>query len=216
MELKELIQLWQVTSSLHSFNPPVNQKDLQQAEAKLAFHLPPPLRELYLYSNGMSLFRGSLSIYPLLSTNGKDGLDSVTTQCREWFQIPPDVLVFGNNGSDEHYGFWTSRPPIVTFSCPIVEIGELYVDPACMAVVATDLLPFLFGETAFFSLVSELGGDVLDIIDLPEELRVDRSQVNNKHFAKIRKWADPMLPDPDPEPYTKGLNTNQIQKLFGF
>jgi hypothetical protein len=215
MEFGQLVRLWQATSNLHKFNPPASQDDLSKVETGLAFHLPQALRELYLFSNGMSLFEGCLRIYPLLSTGEKDGLESATSQCRKWFQIPAEIVVFGDNGSDEHYGFWKTKPANETFACPIIEIGELFHDPACMSFVATNLLTFLYGEMAVFSLLSEFDNEALYIIGLPEALRVPRSQVNNKHFASIRKWLDPMLPDHDPEPYTKGLNTAQIRKILG-
>ena len=98
---------------------------------------------------------------------------------------------------------------------PVIEVGELYHDPACMAIVATDLLPFLYGETAFFALSSKTVNDnVLEAIHLPESLRVNKEQSPNAQFARIREWIDPMLPDSDPEPYTKGLDINQVKTLF--
>jgi len=212
MELKELFQAWQLTSSLHSFNPPASEQSLLSVESELGFRIPQPLRELYLFSNGMHLFHGDLNLYPL--QNGNNTLSNASRQCSEWFKIPPDLLIFGDNGSDEHYGIWATKVNNEIFGFPIIEIGELYHDPACMVIVSTDLLPFLYGVTAFFTLLSDNNGEALDIIGFPINLRVDKNEVNDEYFARIRKWIDPMSPDLNPEPYTKGLNTYQVKSLF--
>jgi len=214
MSLQELVRAWQITASFHSFNPPATERDLEKVELELGFHLPVPLRELYLFSNGMHLLRGNLNIYPLLPENGKRALSNASIQCRELFQIPPEVLVFGDNGSDEHYGIWNTEIKSEIFKHPILEIGELFVDPDCMTVVATDLSPFLYGTTAFYILSSAGSNEALDVIGLPQEIRTGKDVSSNEHFSYIRKWIDPLLPDPDPEPYTKGLDTAQIKKLF--
>jgi hypothetical protein len=215
LELSKLFQFWQATSPHHRFSASANEEDMRRVEAAFGFRMAAPLRELYLFSNGLSLFRGDLKIYPLLSEANRHGMDTATTNCRGWFHIPSEVVVFGDNGSDEHYGFWTAQSSTDPFGCPIIEIGQLFIDPACMSLAATDLLPFLYGETVFSSLLSEIGDEALDILELPQELRVGRSVVDNKHFARIRRWADPGLPDPDPEPYTKGLDSLQIRSLLG-
>jgi hypothetical protein len=214
-ELRELVQAWQLTPGLHTFNPPASAQDLSRLEGELGFRLPPALRELYLFSNGMDLFRGNLRVYPLFAADGDPALNNATAQCRGWFQIPPEVLVFGDNGADEHYGVWTAEARNPAFGHPVIEIGELFTDPACMAVVATDLWPFLIGSSAFHSLLSEAGDEALDILGLPRELRLSRKQINNEHFSRLRKWIDPGLPDPDPEPYTKGLDARQVKALIG-
>jgi hypothetical protein len=214
MEFRRLVDLWRTTSNLHRFNSPASENDFQAVEAALDFQVPQALRDLYLYSNGMSLFQGDLRIYPLVSTDDNVGLERATAQCRKWFRIPSELVVFGDNGSDEHYGLWKTSPSAKSFACPIIELGELFHDPACMALVATDLLPFLYGETAFFALFSEFDNGLLDLIELPETLRVPKSQVNNDHFARIREWADPMLPDYNPEPYTKGLDSASIKSIL--
>ena len=45
--------------------------------------------------------------------------------------------------------------------------------------------------------------------DKPDDWRVDH------HFPQIRKWADPLLPDPYGDSYTQRYTVTDLKKLFG-
>jgi hypothetical protein len=56
--LEQLIEVWKVSSKHHFFNPGANELELYTAEMKFGYKLPPVLRKLYSFSNGLELLGG--------------------------------------------------------------------------------------------------------------------------------------------------------------
>ncbi len=82
-----------------------------------------------------------------------------------------------------------------------------------MAIAATDFVSFLLGWTAYYFLLLEVESINLDAIGLPQHLRHGR--MDDEHFAQLRNWADPNLPDLYPNPYKRGYEVKESRRLFG-
>ena len=79
-----------------------------------------------------------------------------------------------------------------------------------MAVVGTTTPRFLMGWTASYAQQDETSAErVLDILGVPAELRNE----DVDHEACLR-WADPDLPDPNPDPYERRLSVEDLYVLF--
>lgn len=214
MNLQKLIRAWQHSATLHRFLPPASEEELQHAETILNYRLPESLRELYLFSNGAELLQGNLQILPLEAEETSMGLTTATPQLREWhWQIPSEVLVFGDDGSDSLFGIWLPEARHPKFEHPVLEIGTIF-GPQCMAVVGTGFLPFLYGWTTFYLMLLEADSMALDAIELPASLRVRSDELDDEVFARLRKWADPDLPNYHPDPYRQGHDVEGLWTLF--
>jgi hypothetical protein len=214
MNLSKLIQAWEISNTTCSFEKPASDRDLLQAEESLGIRLPPTLRSLYQYSDGMYLLDGNLSIYPVLGSGDNLGLTNASSKLREWgWPIPDEVLVFGNNGSDELFGIWYPDTGSQIFRCPVLEIAEIFDGPN-MAVLATDLMPFLFGWSLYYLRILEADRITLDVLEIPDSMRFSADDLDEMHFIEFRRWADPTLPDPAPDAYTGGYDAEGLRKLF--
>ncbi len=212
--LADLIRVWILSRDHHTFMPPASEKALQRAEKELGRPIPRPLRELYRFSDGLDLFAGNLQIYPLREGEGQLGLVSASARLRAWgWPIPEEVWVFGDDGSDELLGIWLPETGREGFDHPVLLIGEIF-EPKCMAVAGTSLSAFLRGWTAFYLLAYEADPMALDLLGLPESLRYGANELDDEHFVEILRWADPGLPDPDPDPYRRGLDGEDLKRLF--
>jgi hypothetical protein len=213
MDINQLIKAWNLSSKLHTFHAPASEQELQMTEKELGCYLPSSLRELYLLSNGLNLLHGNLNIYPLREDNDF-ALTTASRKLKEYHpQLPSAVIVFGNDGSDELFGLWLPRTEGKVAKHPVLGIGEF--DPKNMAIMATDILPFLYGWTAYYLMLYKADNAVLDAIGLPQALRYKDYELDDETFAQLRKWADPMLPDPHPDPYRHSCNVEDLTRLFG-
>ncbi len=210
--MEEIISAWQASPG-HAFNPAADEQALTALEQHLQLRLPPEFRRLYQFSDGAYLLEGNLSYWPL---RGKDfSLWESTRFLRECHHvIPEEVLVFGDNGSESLFGLWLQPTGSPVFQSPIVEIGEIH-EPGCMAIAGTSLIPFLRGWTAHYLLLQEdVSADALDMLGLQEELRFPAEELDDEHFALLRRWADPDLPDPDVDPYESRFDADACRLLF--
>lgn len=212
MILMSLIQAWSLSPDLNSIPAHANEHDLRSAEKRIGHRLPPSLRELYGITNGPYLLSGNLRIFPMHPAETGLGLISASEQLREWkWPIPEEVLVFADDGSEGLFGIWLPETRSEGLGHPIVEIGSVF-EPECMAIAGTDLAPFLLGWTAYYSLLLEADHHVLDAIGVPPSLRDE--ELDDELFAQLRRWADPGLPDPYPDPYEKGHSAQQLTNLL--
>jgi hypothetical protein len=105
------------------------------------------------------------------------------------------LVVFGGDGSDGYYGLWLPEQSERQESAPVIELGEIFDDPAFMAVAGTGVVPFLAARTVYYLRLYEDLAEAatgLDILGAPEELRI-RDEVDDELFAAIYRWADPEL-----------------------
>jgi hypothetical protein len=212
MDINALIDSWKLTSDLNVFNPAASDEEIEEAERLLGIELPVSLKTIFGFSNGFELLEGNLQVVPLKSDDGFH-LAAFTPQLREWgTPVPQQVLAFGDNGSDSTFGVWL--PDNSMSSSPVIEIGAIHT-PNCMAIAGTSLFHFLLGWTAYYFMLLEVDSKALDIIQLPEELRFDAQELEEEHFAAIRKWADPQLPNFTPDPYVQKYDASDIKNILG-
>jgi SMI1/KNR4 family protein SUKH-1 len=201
--LNKLIEAWELSPSLHNMQPGASDDELDRAERTLGQRLSEALRQLYRYSNGLRLCRGSLTFYPL--SGDSLTLTSATTQLREWrWPIPEEVLVVGANGGGEPYGVWL---PPSRFPLPVVQVGAIF-KPDCLALVATGLVPFLLVQTAGYLLCAGDQPGALEVLGVPR--RIQSAQVGTDTMTELRRWADPKLPNPAADVYEDRLTVDDI------
>ena len=215
MDLQNLIRVWQEMDDGYSFAPAATESEIEQTEAALGLEMPAVLRQLYLFSNGLSVVEGDLQVDPLQDRGKIIGLETVRSLVQEGGGPPPprEILAFGGNGSDEQFGIWL--PPVQRsgFDHPIILIGEFDFD--MLAIAGTSLIPFLYGWTAYYALMYEVDAQVLDALGVPAALRVSERYLDDEAFARIREHYDPGLPDYDPHPYQRGSNVAELTAFFG-
>ena len=133
----------------------------------------------------MYLLEGNLSIYPLFGSGNDLGLTNASAKLREWnWPIPMEVLVFGNNGSDDLFGLWYTGTQSHIFRCPVLQIGEIFLGPN-MAVAGTDLVPFLYGWSLYYLILLEAETISLDILEAPNFLRFSAKDLADEYFVEI-------------------------------
>lgn len=213
MELTSLINSWTLSQPLHTFYLPAAEAEVLAVEKEIGHKVPSSLRGLYLFSNGLNLLGSNLNVYPLRKSESRwAGLSNLSTQLRDWkWSVPAEVLIFADNGAELYFGVWLPETQSETFRNPIIEVGE--GQGHCMSIVGTNLISFLVGWTAYYLLMYKAESAALDAIALPHSLR-DRG-LDDELFADLRRWADPGLPDPYPDPYRKGYTVEAFKKLFG-
>ena len=118
----------------------------------------------------------------------------------EWY-IPQEIRLFADDGGEEVFGIWLPETGNPIYNHPIIVVGELPGDEGCMGVVGTNLISFLRGWSAFHLIAQELDESkesaFLDTLEVPQSLRAEHHHEDpDENFAQLRKWADPLLPDP--------------------
>ncbi len=86
--LEQLISAWKTTPTLHQFQPPATESEIEKVESALNARLPPVFRELYRFSNGLALSGGQLTVHPLFENNATGSVEtgsllSMSDQLRE-------------------------------------------------------------------------------------------------------------------------------------
>src|SRR5262249_11401604 len=178
----------------------------------LGYSLPPELRELYAAYDGGDFLSGNINLLPLLPTVDDDlALTTASDLMRAWrWEIPPEMLIFGGNGSAVEYGLWFRNPH---FQSPlIVAIGE----NQGLAVVGDSLAGFLAGHSAYYLLLYATKGyeltPALDALGVPAPLR-SFNCLDDLLYNRLLNWANPNLPDKEPDPYARSLTRDQINEL---
>lgn len=199
--LDDVLDAWRLSSALHTTGDPLDEDHLLAAEARLGRDLPTDLRRLFEFSDGFDGFDGNIHIErAIVAADFADDL-----RHSDW-DIAPELLVFGGNGSDEHWALWypdTAPPDDPT---PVIEIGEIF-DGGGLALVGSSLPRFL-RMVSGFHLARRENSAASDAIGLPQSLRRDQGR-----FAPLVAWADPALPFPEPDPYVQRLTRADVQRL---
>jgi len=179
--------------------PPATRQQLADVENRIGRPLPTSLRRIYDVSDGVSPLDGNLMFEPTGVPN-RAGLAEFSDRLREGnWPIPDELLMFASDGSDSNFGLWCPKGETMPDDPPVVEVGEVF-EPACLALVGTRFSMFLKSRSGYY-LVMDAPDEVLDVIEVPEVLREKEPNALSPFFA----WADPDLPDYDPDPYRKGL-----------
>jgi SMI1 / KNR4 family (SUKH-1) len=211
-DLERVFAAWDRTSSRHDLNPPASDEEIGRAEVKLGRKLPNSLRAIYRRGDGGGYLDGNLMIEPLASRESFSGLVRLTKDMRrQGLDIPPEVVVFANDGSDALYGLWLANSPSGT-QTPVVELGE---GGSGIALIATDLVRFLKARTAYYVMLAEAGDEPLDELGVPRELRRPAEELRDDTLYALRDWADPDLPDAHADPYEKPTPVALIRQAYG-
>lgn len=208
--LDQILDSWEQSASVHQVGDPAGEGEVAAVERELGRRLPEALWAIYRHANGASLFSGNLRIYPLRDPQGFGLVDAADVFRREGWQIPEELLVFGDDGAGMAYGLWLPEGTAAGAPVPVVAVAETF-EPACMAVVGTDLLPFLASISAFFVQLIDTPTPALDALGVPEPLR----HPEDPDAAALRRWADPGLGNPEADPYVHGMDAEGLRKLLG-
>jgi hypothetical protein len=200
--LDDVLDAWRLSPALHTMGDPLDEDGLLAAEARLGRDLPTDLRRVYEFSNGFDGFGGNLHIERALvaADFAEDLRDS-------GWDIAPELLVFGGNGSDEHWALWYPDGASPDDPTPVIEIGEIF-DGGGLALLGSSLPRFL-RMVSGFHLAGRENSAASDAIGLPQSLRRDQDR-----FGPLVAWADPALPFPEPDPYIQRLTRTDIARLI--
>lgn len=211
--LGRVISSWRVSKAHHRWNVAADADSFRRVETTLQRRLPRELVALYELSDGIQVLDGNLVFNPL-GPGGDGGITSVQRGSEELrkagWQIPPEVVVFGSNGAGELFGVWlpaggSERPS----TAPVVEIGAVFGDQRCLALVGTSIGRFLTAWTAFYSVVVEADGACLDALQAPT--RLQNREPDDRLLRSIFKWADADLPRLMPDPYEHGMTADDVR-----
>ena len=114
--LDDVLHAWRLTSALHTTGDPLGEAGLLAAEARLGRALPTDLRRVYAFSDGFDGFAGNIRIErALVATDFAEDLRDAG------WDIAPECLVFGGNGSDEHWALWYPEGAAPDDPTPVIE-----------------------------------------------------------------------------------------------
>ncbi|HYO16477.1 MAG TPA: SMI1/KNR4 family protein [Thermoanaerobaculia bacterium] len=208
--LDQLFESWERSASVHQVGDPAGEDEIVAVEQEVKRRLPEALWTIYRHADGASLFSGNLRIYPLRDPQGFGLVDAADVFRREGWQIPDEVLVFGDAGAGTVYGLWLPGDAAPGAPVPVVAVAETF-EPACMAVVGTDLIPFLVSISALYAQLIDAPAAALDALGVPDDLRDPVEPA----AAALRRWADPALGNPEADPYVQGMDAEDLRKLLG-
>ncbi|MEP7365896.1 MAG: hypothetical protein ABI972_21790 [Acidobacteriota bacterium] len=91
-------------------------------------------------------------------------------------------------------------------------MGEIF-RPACMAVTASAILPFLIFETVTSSHLNGLGEIMQDVLGLPKSI-LDHGTEDDEFYEALLPWVDPNVVDILGSPYENPLDEDGLRKLL--
>lgn len=212
---------WKASASQHTFRPGVSTRAISDVESRLERRFPASLAALYQFSDEPCICGGDLTFAPLLSPNPDKGIDAHSNFLRKYeWPIPPELVIFANNGGEELFGLWLPRKPRHHGEPPVIELGEIF-EPGCMSIVGTSLLPFLLGRTAYYLQLAITARDpkpqwadlAFNALSLPA--RLQWIEGSDKKFDEICRWADPDLPPEPLSSYEARLNATELRARYG-
>jgi hypothetical protein len=213
--IERVLAAWRISAESDELAEPASEETIAEAERALGRPVPDDLKTLYRFSNGMGPLGGNLAVVPLLDTDHADGeeigLVNLGDRLRGWdWPIPNEVLVFGGNGGDEQLGLWYPSGAPADGPTPVVMIGSIF-EPGCLALAGTDLPDFFLAWSGYYVVLLEAPAEALDALGLPGSLRkIDA----DGSLAPYFRWADPSLPDPEPDPYSQRLAVEDIAAII--
>ena len=165
MTIQTLIDCWVTSHPSETFNPPATEQEIQNAEEKIGATFPPPLRELYRFTNGNWIF--GLDFYQLDLNEHGFGLVNANEKYIEWhWRIPQEIRLFAAMGGSEVFGIWLPRCGNPIYNHPIIEVGGMPAEDGCMGVAGTNLISFLRGWSAYRLMEHEI--DALNAVEAGE------------------------------------------------
>jgi hypothetical protein len=207
--LGPLVDAWRLSADLHRLRSGASESELAVAEDDLGRPLPEPVRALYRLTDGASFLDGNLNVYPLQAeTLGLVGASDWLRSVR--WTIAEELVVLGDNGSDDSFGIWLARRPSSDDPGPVIQIAEVGHG---YAVAGTGFVSFLTWWTAYYLLLYDVGRDALRALGIPE--RLWGANPDEELVDELTQWADPELPDPVPDPYGRPTDVEALRARFG-
>jgi len=207
-DLDRVLAAWELFPGSTPWPPPATPEQFAEVDRAIGRPLPRSLRRIYERADGLRILEGNLQFE---STAGRayQGLGGMSEELRArgWL-IPDQVLMFGGNGSDEVFGLWCPDQDSTDVDPPAVMVG-MTLKPACLALVGSRFSRFLMGWTAYYMVLLNAPGEAFEVLGLRGELQESDLESISPYFA----WADPDLPDPDPDPYVRGHDAAGIAQL---
>jgi SMI1 / KNR4 family (SUKH-1) len=204
--LERLIASWRASIDLHEFRQGATEQEIEDFEILADWKLPAEWRELYLFSDGVRLFKQSVNVYPLSKL-----LDE-SESCRDsdW-PVPEELWLAGDNGEGDKFGLWL--PAATADTGPVVRIGPNFVDYGLdgLMIEGSSLSAFLLGRTAFKLLGdADAPAAAVAALDIPAEVRSKFPDdlgawahwwdADGQAWDAVSAWADPKCPWAN-EPY---------------
>lgn len=194
-----LLHFWKVSGAIR--RPAVESEFLAFQQA--IGHPPPPsLAWLLSKTNGMTADHNNTNIASIRQEDAFSMMNQ-TLKARTSRGYPDEVLVIGDNGSDDKFALWIPAGPDRS-QVPVLAITEFSWNPTCVQLVAYDLLPFLWARHAFYEWMYAMNpGDEPCLpksllrscgLPSPEDLGVRPS--SEAHMAALLRQACSGLPIP--------------------
>jgi len=198
--LERLVASWRASADLHEFRQGATESEIEDFEILAGWKLPAEWRELYVFSDGIYLFKQSLNLYPL-----RQVLDE-SDACRDsdW-PVPEELWLAGGNGEGDRFGLWL--PAATADTSPVVRIGPNFIDYGIrgLIIVGSSLSAFLLGKTAFNLLCeADTPAAALAALDIPPEVRSKFPDdlgswaywwdADGQAWDVVSEWADPKCP----------------------
>jgi len=131
-----------------------------------------------------------------------------SSKTNEILGLPPELVHIGSDGGEGMYALWLA-PGANPDEAPVllVDMGSQQ-----MAIVATSYARFLTAETAITAVVWE-DQQALSKLGVPEDLLSDErdDEIDNR----LRRFFDPALPDPGPDPFARPADELLLRQQFG-
>src|SRR5262245_35736055 len=169
--LDHLIRSWHASEQLHRLRECASTEEIEVFEEEVGWRLPAEWRELYANTNGGSLFKDNLRIYPLFGDDMSLLEGSQSYRHEDW-PVPGELWIAGSDGEGNPFGLWL--PAATTEVCPVVETEPIFDSSHCLAIAGSSLSAFLLLRTVYFLLLyrDEASPDAaLAILNVPRELR---------------------------------------------
>nr|WP_290668306.1 SMI1/KNR4 family protein [Ardenticatena sp.] len=209
VDIESIVRSWVLSGTSH-LEPGATIEEIEQATRILGRQIPEDFVSLYSRCNGGYILGGNLNLYPLAD----DELSFVSASDvlrRYGGPIPPEVIVFADDGQGNLFGLWFPKEGI---GRPlIVEIGEIFEED-CMAIIGTSFTAFLRGWSAYHMLLLEMPDEAPKTLDVPQRfMRKRGTWLNDEDYETLMCWANPGLPDLPISPYEARLTANDVWHL---
>jgi hypothetical protein len=208
VRLDDILRSWKLSEDLHELSEGATPAEMAEFEKESGLTLPREWRELYAFTNGVSLFDGNVSLHPL--RGGDFSIAEASKGFRQYrWPVPEELRLVGSNGQGEQLGIWI--PASNGDSAPIVELAQGF-DDATMAICSTSLVRFLAARTAYYLMALDGPEAALNALGVPRTLRT--SDPDAATWIRTVMWSDPDRPATPTSPYDARLTVTDVHRLL--
>jgi hypothetical protein len=151
-----ILKAWEVSDNTF-LSPGASDDAIAVLERVLHGSLPGDMRACYQRTDGADVLGGNIALYPIEGAKfSVCELSQFYRDCK--WPVPEDLVIFAGDGCGDPFGIWA---PSGGGSKPlIVQVGAIFFDRRCMAVVGTSFSRFLLGRTAYYLLLDGTRSDL--------------------------------------------------------